>query len=863
MTKNKPLKIFINLLRWYCDPLLFEEISGDLYEGFIQNRVKKGPFLAQCIYALEVLALIRPSVVRPATRHYKSRPFMMMANYIKVTRRSFIRNRTYASINVVGLGVALACCLATYVNYSFNTSYDEEQRNIDRIHRVNYLQFQGVDESNFAVTPIGLGPQLKEIAGIDAVTQYASKRGTVRFDDDYFDFHLGFADDQFLGIFNFPVLSGSVESLKESSAIGITRATAIKYFQDENAIGQSITYLDQGQQKEFLVTVIFQDLPLNSSFRFNGMANLNGLSQVYKPDAGEWNQYLSTFLLVGESQSTSVIAQSITELAAERLTANHPGQTIEFYLDPLKGMAARAADNELSSPLKEAMPWPIYVVPGVISMLILLVTIFTFVNTFIASAAKRLKEIGIRKVMGGRRSQIIAQFIGESVAICLLALILAIPISNFLVEQYGQLLPFYDIDLNKGWDFFLFLAIMIVTVGIMAGSYPAFYISKFQPAGILKGETQVKGVGRISKLLLGAQLGFSMLALVSSILFVQNAHYQNNLELGFDTDETVVVRLVGGAEQYAPLKAKLGQNPKVSGITGAGDHVGRRFHTTSVRIESVEFEAVEMNVGENYIDIVELDLVSGRDFIGELQSDYDQSVIVSESFVKRMGWVSPIGKQVTLQDTAQHFVVGVVKDFYFDTFNSELQPLILNFSAPQEFRYLIARTHAANVTSLQEETKLAWKEVFQNQEFDIDPASHALHEGTIVNTIILKLFVFMGSIAVIMSLIGLFSLISLNLAGRMKEIGIRKVLGSSIPALIRVINRDYIVLLFVGIIAGSLISYFLIPAMMSAMWAHHIAVGPGLFIIAIALMLLVSIATVAFRVISAARVNASNLLRTE
>jgi len=274
-------------------------------------------------------------------------------------------------------------------------------------------------------------------------------------------------------------------------------------------------------------------------------------------------------------------------------------------------------------------------------------------------------------------------------------------------------------------------------------------------------------------------------------------------------------------------------------------------------------DIVGMDIGAYYVETCELKIVNGRDFNPDLQSDYEEAIIINERFVEFMRWESPIGKELIYQDSLHYYVIGVVKDFYFDSFESEVQPMWLRFVHPKDFRYLIARTSSAQLQEVFEEVKMAWKEVFDNSEYDIKTAEYARWSATTINTLIFKLFVLLGLVATVLSLIGLFSLVSLNIVGRTKEVGIRKVLGASITGIIGVMNKEYIYILGIGVIAGTLISYTLIPLFMGSVWAYHVPVNPIAFLLSSILLISFSLLTVGFKVANAASRNPVELLRDE
>lgn len=864
MGNSAPPKLFSKLLQWLCVPELLEELEGDLEESFQYYITQKGRWYARYKYAKEVVFLMRPSVIRKINNNSNS--IFMISNYGKVAFRNFSKNKNYVIINVLSMSIGLACCIVSYLNYEHNSSFDSQHENITNIYRINYQEQDSDELRTYGVVPLPISRESGNLTQVTDIIQYTEWHGSAKIANDYFEINAGYVSSNFLDHFTFPLIRGSKEVLANRESIIISNKLALRLYDDINVIGLPLVFSHKGNEHTYIIEGILEDFPSNTSFNIDALINRENLALDHPTN--DWQNFVTSFLLVDNVPSLPSIIASINNFA----DANHPiGQDMPkkiYHLDPLVGMANRAQANDVIGPLEESLPWAIEVVPAIISLMILLIACFTFTNTTIASAATRLKEIGIRKVLGGRKNQIAFQFIIESIMVCILAILLAIPLTKLLAAQYNQLMPFLELELifSNNIGFFSFLIVLVLLAGLMAGSYPALYLSKFQPSKILKGNLKYKSVGRITKSLLTAQFAFAMMTITASVLFVQNAKYQNATDLGFDTDQTIVVR-IGNEEDkeqvYHAMHNALVMNPKITHLTGASDHVARKYHQATVFYEGETLDIVGLDVGPGYIETIELNLTEGRDFKEEKASDYIENIIINKLFVKQMGWTDPIGKKLTYQDSIEYFVIGVVEDFHFDDFSSPIQPLWLRLAKPEEYNYLIAKTDKENIESVMAEITMAWQTLFNNEITDIKAPEYPRYKGQIINGIILKVLVFMGSVAAIMSMIGFFSLVSLNIFGRMKEIGVRRVLGSSTTSIIQVINKDYIVILLVGITSGSIASHFLIPMLMNSLWAYHSDGSLMLTILSILIMLVTCMFTVGLRVVNAARTNPTELLKDE
>lgn len=859
---TKPPAIFKKLLHKFCAQELIEELEGDLEESFVDNLEEKGKWYAIYRYAKEVIYLVRPSVIRK--RNYESTMSpIMIKNYSKVALRNFKKNRTYVAINILSMSIGLACCIVAYLNYDHNVSFDTHHENIDSIYRINFEQLDPNRVRHFGISPTLLAEEAKNSAYVTDVVRYWEWSGEIDRDNTFFEVSMGYVTENFMDIFSYPLLYGTPEALTRRTSIVISEDLSMRIFGKLDAIGESVSYIHEGEEHLYTVEGVFRNPPSNSSIQIDALTHIDNTRSTSSGQVSD-ARYSTTFLHIPDQDRVDQIEKHLQEYAAENVQWDDEKVRV-FYLDPLRGMAKRAARNDVIGPMEIAFPWPMEVVPGIISLCILLIASMTFTNTSIASAAGRLKEIGVRKVMGGKKSQVIIQFLTESMIICLFAILFAIPISKYLSQQFNQLLPMLEIELvfSNNIPFFLFLAGLLCIAGLIAGGYPAFYLSKFQPSKILKGNLKYKSVSRLTKVLLTAQFAFSMLTITASVLFVQNAQYQSEMDLGFDTDETIVVRLQGYKQHYTSIQQALSTNPNISSVTGSADHVGRRYHSATVTHKGESMDIVGLDVGPNYLRTMELELVRGRDFDENRATDYIESVIVNERFVEDQGWEDPIGQQLVYQDSLSYYVVGVVKDFYFDAFNSPIQPLWIRFEKPEEYNYLIARTSAAMIPEVTNQIKATWRELFNDELRSVRPASYARDEAQTINTIILKILIFMGSIAAIMSIVGFYSMVSLNLFGKMKEIGVRKVLGSTTWSVARVVNKEYIYILLIGIITGSLASYYLIPLFMNSLWAAYTDSSIGVVALSIIMMVATCLLTVGARVMKAAGKSPVHLLKDE
>jgi len=494
-----------------------------------------------------------------------------------------------------------------------------------------------------------------------------------------------------------------------------------------------------------------------------------------------------------------------------------------------------------------------------------LIACFNLTNTAVAVSAKRLKEIGIRKVMGSQRLQLIIQFMGETMLICFMALLLGMLIADILlIPAFNNLWPYMKLTTNYIGkpDFLFFMIGTLFLTGIIAGSYPALYITKFQPISILKGTLKFGGTNYFTRSLLTLQYAISLIAIVCSFAFIGNAKYQRDMDLGFDQKE-VVYTFIDNGNEYETYRNALAENKDIISVAGSKHHIFSNMYNDPIKHEGKEIEVDIMDVGDGYLKTVGFDLIEGRDFQKDSETDFKESVIITENMAKSYGWDKPIGKEIIWMDTVKLYVIGVVKDAYTEGLWNQMDPLMLRYTAQAKYTHIIVNSAAKDIVRVNEFMEKKWKEVFPNRPYHSRYMDSAMVEANTVNNNIVKMFVFLGIIALMLSATGLFTLVSLNIIKRMKEIGVRKVLGASVGNIARVINTEFVVILLIASVLGSYAGSLLSEMLMDSIWDFYQAATSFTFIISASILFAISALTIGFKIYSTATMNPTKTLRDE
>ena len=793
----------------------------------------------------------------------------MLKNYLIIAGRQLIKNGRYTAINVVGLAVALACCIVAYLNHDFSYGFDTFHDNAERIYRVNSIRLVNDNVQEWGVTPMPLGPAMKaEFSFVEEVVRLSETNGVFQYEDKVFNEEIAFADAAFFDLFSFPLRQGTPDVLRDPSQIVLSPAMAVKYFGQEDPVGRQVTIRFDEEVRTFTVGAVFEKIPLNSSIQFDILTAYDNL-RILDEDLDDWRRFgLVTFLSVTNPAGLDGLAKRLQPYVELQNTARPDWEIAGFYFVPLAEMFLSSRETRWYI-LQESMPPAAIVSPSVIAVLLLLMACFNFMNTAIAFAGKRLKEIGVRKVMGGVRRQLIGQFMGESMLLCVIAFALALLLAEIFAPAYSSLWPYLDlqIDYVDNAPLLVFLAALLLITGLIAGAYPAFYISSFSPVNILKGRQQLAGLNLFTRFLLTFQLSIAVMVILAGIVLTNNARFQETIDLGYER-ETVLVVPLGEPERFTTYRDALAQNPDILNVAGSRNHVsfgsfGGLVETlpTDGR-EAVKGEIDVYLIGEDYFETMGLRIADGRAFDPDMDTDFTDALLVNQTLARDFSLAEPVGQTIII-DSTRYQIAGVFEDFYDAGVWNPIDPAALRLTTPDTYRYLTARVRADRLAEADAFLRETWQRLVPEEPYAGEYQNEVLAEAMLINRGIRTTFFYIALLAIVIAAAGLYGLMSLAIARRTKEIGIRKVLGASVFSISHLINKEFIVMLLIASVAASATGYFMIKMLLDSVWAYHAGVGllpcllATLFIFAIALL------TVGWRVYKVATANPVQALRYE
>ena len=853
-------------LEWYCKTELLEEIQGDIHELFLRRVGESGLSNARRKYFWDVLRFFKWSNMRKRNSFKYYKQSAMINNYFKVGARNIKKQKLPSLINVSGLSIAVAITIISflYIDWQFNLDHFHEHSH--RIYQVTSIMERdgGVEEWSYSPEPLAPAMQ-RDISQIELASRINISTAVLRHEDQVFNELIHFVDPSFLDIFSFAIKKGNTKALQNPSGIVITEEIAEKYFNDQDPIGEEVLLtFGRSIKKSFEVVAVAENISQNASFGFNILLPYQvqkDLSSIYD-DIEDWEMFNdAAFVLAKENTNVTEVSAS---MEGYRKLQNETGSTRivkSFKFQPLEGLSMN--NHEIRDALGFGNIPEGTLTLIVLSISILLLACFNYTNIAIVSASGRLKEIGLRKVIGGKRTEIITQFLLENILLCGLALIVGIGIAYwFLLPALNSLFSAMEIPFNFSSVGMLITVIggILLITGLASGAYPALYISSFSATSIFRGKEKFQRKNILSKVLLTFQFFITFFTIVSSIVFRDAESYFLYKDWGYNK-ESVAVLPIDGKKHYQQLKNELQQHPDVKSISGSEHHFGLSDPITSITLGSENFQVIHFNVGYDYLDVMDMDLLKGRLFDKNRSSD-KESIVINKSLAEELSWDNPIG-QTLKYDSANYTVIGMVGDFHYLDFYEDIQPAFIRVIDEEDYNYLVASMNSTNTKEFEDYLQETWKRVEPDLPYEGFMQSNvfaAFFDNIKANV---KLIGFISVVALVLSCMGLFGLISFTVRKKMKEFSVRKILGASVFSIAKSINKEYIWVLLVAIVLGVTLGYLVISNLLDLMFHGRAPVGSSSFIISTLMIIATVILTTSSQIFKIIRSNPVDSLRSE
>lgn len=796
----------LKLLRLFLKKEYVEEIEGDMEEMFYENAARLSPGKARRIYTWDVIKLLRPVLMRNMTFIRNMSQLNMFQNYFKVSLRGLMKNPVNSFINIIGLSFAIGFCVFGYAFSRWTFSTDQFHEHKDEVFLVTFTANRDGAKQLFGRSPRPMGEMMRQdLPQVKKMCRVEDRRVVVKHHADVFHQRVRFTDPEFLEMFTFPMKWGTASSLHDVNSVIISATMAEKYFGEDNPLGQSLHIIfTSGVAKDFTISGVAQEFPKALTIRFDFLINFENFHTTEPSyDVHDWSAFVdATFVQLHHPNDTSIAREGLTTyVSLQREAVKEDWAISSFGLEPLAMLHQRSEyiRDDISRSSRGNYVSVMFLVG--VSVFLLALASFNYINIAIVTATRRLKEIGLRKCIGASRRTIAVQFLAENVVISFFALLVGLLLAYaFFIPGFERLWSF-----NMGFRFsdpnlWVYLPLLLVITSIVSGFYPSLYISRFQVVTILKGSVVFGTKNRLTKVLLGLQLIMASIFITTSIMFAQNNDYLNHRSWGYNQENALYARIPDGVA-YEKLQALMMQEPDVISISGSSDHIGKSYATTVLHLPDREYEADRLGVDARYLSTLEIPLKEGRDFKDHEGTDR-KSAIVNELMARNMGWITPIGQQFRI-DSVQYEVIGLVSDFHNLSFSTNIRPIIFTLADKQDFRYLTLQVKDGKEIDVYKKLEANWSKLYPEIPFDGNLQEDVwgfYYEEIKIYTLVWRV---LATMAISLATLGLYGMVKLNIEGRTKEFSVRKILGAGLTQITGSIARPYTILFISTLALGA------------------------------------------------------------
>jgi len=800
----------------------------------------------------------------------------MFRNYVKVALRNFGRNKVFSTINVLGLSAGLACCIVIFIFVQHELSYDTFNSHAKNIYRITSVMQGATDKSELAVTPAPWAPLMKkDFPEIKEYTRLLKDEKVLigqPGQQHFYETGMLYADSTFFDVFSVRLEKGAVgHALEKPNSIILTDETAKKYFGNTNPIGKTLQVNSFGRNFTVEVTAIATPMPTASHFNFTSIVSLQTLGDVSEM----WSFHMfQSYLLLNNNVSPASLERKFASFVNKYIINNPQADgKNDIHLQPLTAIHLH---SHLTGEIGTNGDIVYVYVFACVALFILLIACFNFTNLTTAKSIARAKEVGLRKVVGANKKQLLLQFLSETTLLALIALCIAVALAYIILPVFNQLSGrALTIDFSNNYSLWIVLIFLVIGVGLLAGLYPAVVLSAFKPIEVLKGKfiKSNKGVS-FRKVLVTLQFAVSIALIASTILVSKQLNFLKNKQLGFDKENVLLLTLPRDTDslRLASFKNALLSINDIQSVAASSTVPSDKIPVNLVNDGSIDLsKALSMQMLFTDIDFVrtmKMQVMAGRDFSKDMTTDKTAGFILNEEAVKRLGWNSPaqaIGKAVqwvqpnTIIKSGK--VIGVVKNFNITPLKSAVQPLVMHYF-PQRFQYLYIRFHQNNGKTVLTAIQKQFNQFYPKQSFEYSFLNETLYNLYSSDQKLSIIFFYFSFLAILIACLGILGLSLYSIQQRIKEIGIRKVLGASVFSITGELLQEFVQPVILASLIATPIGWYVVYRWLEN-FAYHIHISWLVFLLTFLIVLALAITTIGVQSIKAAIANPVKSLRTE
>jgi len=791
----------------------------------------------------------------------------MFRNFFKTAVRNLSKNKFFTVLNVIGLALGMSLSLLYIALLFFLNTFDNFHPHKERIYRVTSQVYDKQENPRYASSPAGLAQQLKNFSGVEEVVRiHSSLYGNAVYGEKKIQVEGYFADPGFFEMFNFPLVQGNkATAIINPNSIVISENEVRKIFGDKEPMGEMLAIEGYGN---FLVTGVFKNLPENTHFGFEAIASYSTLKSYEKTGSVDteegWKSFRGSFVYFRLRDDAKLVnvERYLNQVAKDR----YAKQDIKTSFK-IQALNKIVPGPEMYDQIGPNWSYLGLFLIGLMTLIVLIPACSNYINLSISQSLERMREIGVRKVMGGRKKQIIFQFIVESTTIVLVALVLSMLLSEIIRKNLlSQMVETSPIDLTPTMPTFIGFLLFALLIGVITGLVPALYFSKIPALNALKGkELKTSGRSIFRKIVLTTQFIISLGFIMAVIIITRQYQYSVNYDLGFDQKNLLDVNLQNVDPQR--FKNEFSKIPSVQKISMSSHILGtgsaaKRFVKTADQLDSIEVSS--MSVDDNFISNMKLDLLSGKNF-SNAQQENSRMIIVNEEFVNRFNLKDPftaLDKLIVLTDSSAYRIAGVLKNFHYSGLKEVIQPFFFEYNT-NKFNYANLKLASGNVVGSMEAMEKLWKKTGGVGKLTARLFSEEIKETYGFYKMIMKFWSFLGLLAITVACLGLLGTVSFTIRKRVKEISIRKVMGASAENLVLLLSKDFIKLMVIASVITIPAVYFLMDHVLTTTQHYSVPIGFVEIIASLFIMLFFVLTTILSQTLKAANANPADNLRSE
>ncbi len=789
----------------------------------------------------------------------------MFQNYFILAYRNLLSNKLVSGINIVGLSIAIGCCITVFLFLKNYYTMDNFHVNADRIYMVEHVVENNDGRQVFGSSPMPLGPLLVEnFPQVERSVRVELKSVRTYLGSQVFDEFFYFADPGYFDMFTFPLQAGSATALHDLDGVILSHELAEKYFPGEDPMGKTITVgFDGSQKKGFTVKGVAAPFPENTGFRFDLLAGFNALAALGTEEISDWAAMTrGTFVQIKPGTKIEELESSLSEYVALHNAANSEKQIKSFVFDNLKNPDPKAYEV-IRRPAEASHPMATVVFAGLV-LLMFALSCFNYINIALGQAVNRLKEIGVRKVVGGRKRQLVMQFMSENLLLCFIALLLGLAFAQMVLVPFFNAVMVMKISLSLtgNLSIWAFLLILLVVTAVASGAYPALYISSFRTVSIFRGKSSFSKKSKLTRVFLCLQFVLAFGTVIGGVLFMSMGGVWKKQSWGYQPEGTLIIRL-DEAGQFDLLKNEALRNPNIRQIGGAFNHIGESVWRSKIFIGDREQDAARFEVGAGYFEAMGLRLSQGRFFDPKRKTEDGNAVVVNQQMLLDNDWADYEGRQIRSKGKT-YDIVGVVENFKLAP-TGVMKPAVFYLAEEDNLAYLAVRYTSGTGEQVESFMKNGWQKLDSGTPFSFFHQAMVFDDFFREFSSVSKLFGYVAALALLIACMGLFGLASQNYASRLKESGIRKVLGASPRQIIFQANRSFIILLLIAGVLATTICFgiFQIAVVQAADFVGNIELGILPYLLANALVFLMAGIAMGWQSYRLANVMPAETLRSE